>query len=86
MFSYNQNLNTTEEFFEQNQMQCHDRIVVVGNDFDIRSGLKSKFEDFIFFVVYGCALYNYKNSLNSNNVFNTIKETLQTDKTSLPFN
>ena len=46
---YNQNLNTTEEFFEQNQMQCHDRIVVVGNGFDIRAGLKSKFEDFIFF-------------------------------------
>ena len=85
MFSYNQNLNTTEEFFEQNQMQCHDRIVVVGNGFDIRAGLKSKFEDFIFFVVYGCALYNYKNTLNIDNVFNTIKETLQADKTSLPF-
>ena len=36
------------------------KILIVGNGFDLRSGIHSSFEDFILYIVYGCALFNYK--------------------------
>ncbi|MBW7570971.1 AbiH family protein [Succinivibrio faecicola] len=36
------------------------KILIVGNGFDIRAGIQSSFEDFILYIVYGCALFNYK--------------------------
>lgn len=37
------------------------KILIIGNGFDIRAGIHSSFEDFILYIVYGCALFNYKN-------------------------
>lgn len=37
------------------------KILIIGNGFDLRAGIHSSFEDFILYIVYGCALFNYKN-------------------------
>lgn len=52
-------------------------ILLIGNGFDIRAGIKSTFKDFIIFVVYGCILYNYENLyslINSSISLSTIKK------------
>lgn len=52
-------------------------ILLIGNGFDIRAGIKSTFKDFIIFVVYGCILYNYENLStlkNSSISLSTIKK------------
>ena len=45
-------------------------ILLVGNGFDLRAGIKSSFKDFIFFVIYGCALHN----IRSDTMFAEIQE------------
>lgn len=42
------------------QHQCHDRVLVIGNGFDLRTKIKSNFRDFIQYVVFYCALLTYR--------------------------
>ena len=36
-------------------------ILIIGNGFDLRTGVKSSFRDFISYVILGCILHNYRN-------------------------
>lgn len=36
-------------------------ILIIGNGFDLRAGVKSSFRDFISYVILGCILHNYRN-------------------------
>lgn len=44
-------------------------ILLIGNGFDLRAGIESTFKDFIFYVIYGCALHN----LNTDRLFSDIQ-------------
>ena len=66
MIEYNDELNCISELDDQGIIQTNYKVAVrkillIGNGFDIRAGLKSSCLDFFIFITYGCALYNYNN-------------------------
>ena len=61
------------------------KIVVIGNGFDIRTGVKTSFRDFISFIVYGCVFNNYNKGMDSPLFSNLkIRETIKNSKDSIP--
>ena len=67
MIEYNDELNCISELDDQGIIQTNYKVAVrkillIGNGFDIRAGLKSSFLDFFIFITYGCAIYNYNNN------------------------
>lgn len=72
MLTYNKDLNrTVKSVSDITDPHCQityenhkvsQTILLIGNGFDLRAKIKSSFEDFIIFIIYGCILHNCYNN------------------------
>ena len=90
MLTYNNDLNQTiksvSDFTDPNCTITYENhkvaktILLIGNGFDLRAKIKSSFNDFIVFIIYGCILHN---SYNNFHLKNKLPEIIQNQKENL---
>ena len=90
MLTYNKDLNQTiksvSDFTDPNCQFTYENhkvsktILLIGNGFDLRAKIKSSFNDFIVFIIYGCILHN---SYNNFHLKDRLPEIIQNQKENL---
>ena len=72
MLTYNEKFNKTVSISGITDPNCtityenhkvSKTILLIGNGFDLRAKIKSSFNDFIVFIIYGCILHNSYNNI-----------------------